>query len=113
MTGVTPGQAFHASLTSAQAGRYPGYEAAPWDDLEDTFRADLEAAAKAAARIAQPVELRAGLAKRAGEWDEQAAVHDRDAGKTRDSIKIAVLLAKSRVYASLAAEIREIAGEAG
>jgi hypothetical protein len=37
VTAPTPGQAFHASLTSSQAGRFPGYEVRRYECLLDRF----------------------------------------------------------------------------
>lgn len=123
MTGLTPGQAFHASLTASQAGRFEGYEAVPWDDLADEFRADIETAAKdavEAARLRQPEELREAMAETrqlreqlaamTARWKDQAAMHDRDADRTGSRIESAALAAKSRVYTGNADEVLEVAG---
>jgi hypothetical protein len=123
VTVQTPGQALHASLTASQAGRFEGYEAVPWDDLADEFRADIETAAKAAveaARLRQPEELRAAMAETrqlterltamTARWKDQAAMHDRDAGRVFSSNEMAALAAKSRVYTGNADEVLEMIG---
>jgi len=118
VTAVTPGQAFHESLNAATAGSL-----LPWDDLEGQFRDDIENAVKAAmeaARLRQPEELRAAMAETrqlreqlaamAARWKDQAATHDRDAGRVYSSNEMAALAAKSRVYTGNADEVLELIG---
>jgi hypothetical protein len=118
VTAQTPGQAFHESLNAATAGSL-----LPWDDLEGQFRDDIENAVKAAveaARLAQPEELRQAMAETrklredlaamAARWKDQAAMHDRDAGRVSRSNEMAALAAKSRVYTANAGEVLEMIG---
>lgn len=80
---------------------------------QDGLRAVFVENATAIGELPPDPALRADLGAMAARWADQAAAHNRDAGKaSRSVVETAVLSAKARVYDANATEVRE-AIEAG
>ncbi len=108
---MTPGQALHESLRQSALATFGTAtpEFATWNEVPQWQRDRLEDAGKAAAEAGSR-QLREQLAAMTARWKDQAAMHDRDAGRTGNGREAAALAAKSRVYTGAADEVLEMIG---